>query len=488
MSKKIDALLDIWLKNNLNVMLSGAHGFGKTERATQCFERNGLKWRYFSASTMDPWVDFVGVPKEVTDEATGERYLELIRPRDFAHDDVEALFFDEFNRAPKKVRNAVMELIQFKSINGRKFHNLRVIWIAINPADENETYDVERMDPAQEDRFHIHFEVPAVPDLDYFTSRYGKDVATVALEWWKAIPDEFRKGVSGRRLQYLLDHWRAGENISYMVHKKTNPNKLVTALASGSVVELLRALIENDDKDGIKKFLKKENNYAVAADYIKENPGVIAKIIPAIDEERLQRLMKEIPTVMAYITADANAGEFISLLQASLNAGTLDPEVAKRIRTILSRKVTSTSPNGPTTYQPVSLEPMDLAKLNLLDFHRINVQFSGVENVQKAYEWLETELAPMSKLDSIVAVCYILFRAVEEENANNIPTRYPLWMPMLNFCIAELGKMQLEFNSPIVKNYFTSDGKYKITHRVRVQGFIDANRQQLIDQSKKPRI
>ena len=41
--------------------------------------------------------------------------------------------FDELNRAKPKVRNAVMELIQFRSINGIKFNNLRMIWAAINP-------------------------------------------------------------------------------------------------------------------------------------------------------------------------------------------------------------------------------------------------------------------------------------------------------------------------------------------------------------------
>jgi MoxR-like ATPase len=48
-------------------------------------------------------------------------YLELVRPKAFRDDEVQALFFDEFNRSHKNKRNAVMELMQFKSINGRKF-------------------------------------------------------------------------------------------------------------------------------------------------------------------------------------------------------------------------------------------------------------------------------------------------------------------------------------------------------------------------------
>ena len=59
----------------------------------------------------------------------GNSYLDLVRPQEFQDDEVEAIFMDEFSRH-KKVRNAVMELIQFKSINGRKFKNLKIVWAA----------------------------------------------------------------------------------------------------------------------------------------------------------------------------------------------------------------------------------------------------------------------------------------------------------------------------------------------------------------------
>ena len=154
------AKIDLWISNRLNVMLIGRHGVGKTAIVTDAFNRHNLKWRYFSASTMDPWCDFIGVPKEknenelceqmklvkqiahinfqsaisfikqnwkLDDDSSkeivnhvlqdkGVAYLDLVRPYDFATDSVEALFFDEFNRSPKKIRNAVMELIQLKLI------------------------------------------------------------------------------------------------------------------------------------------------------------------------------------------------------------------------------------------------------------------------------------------------------------------------------------------------------------------------------------
>src|SRR5574339_183824 len=97
----LDKKLDFWIKNNYNVLFKGKHGVGKTTSVLEAFNKSGLKWMYFSASTMDPFCDFVGIPKEVKDE-NGNSYLDLIRPRQFQNDEVEALFFDEFNRAPKK--------------------------------------------------------------------------------------------------------------------------------------------------------------------------------------------------------------------------------------------------------------------------------------------------------------------------------------------------------------------------------------------------
>jgi len=166
--------LKFWIDKNLNVLFVGKHGVGKTTTVLNAFNEAKLKWLYFSGSTLDPWVDFIGVPKEQKDE-NGNVYLDLVRPKHFQNDEVEAIFIDELNRSHKKVRNAVLELIQFKSINGKKFPHLRIVWAAINPDNEDEEeegnelkYDVEKLDPAIVDRFHIKVDVPYKPDASYF--------------------------------------------------------------------------------------------------------------------------------------------------------------------------------------------------------------------------------------------------------------------------------------------------------------------------------
>lgn len=67
--------LDFWIENDVNVVFRGRHGADKTTMVIDPSNRKKLKWLYFSASTMDPWVDSIGVPKEHKD-GDGS-YLEL---------------------------------------------------------------------------------------------------------------------------------------------------------------------------------------------------------------------------------------------------------------------------------------------------------------------------------------------------------------------------------------------------------------------------
>lgn len=285
------AHLDFWIQNNYNVLFVGRAGVGKTSIIKYAFEKAGLNWKYFSASTMDPWVDFVGVPREKTDE-NGNTYLDLIRPKEFQDDTIEALFFDEYNRSPKKIRNAVMELIQFKSINGKKFNNLKVVWAAINPSDsEEETYDVEPLDPAQEDRFHIKVEIPYSPDLKYFSDRFGKQNAKAAIEWWKNLPSKIQNQVSPRRLDYALDiHAKSGD-LSYVLPTGSNIGKLIQGLASGPMLDRLQEIIKAGDKAAAAAFIKIENNYSSAIDFILKDRNFFEFFIPLMEMEKISSLL-----------------------------------------------------------------------------------------------------------------------------------------------------------------------------------------------------
>ena len=281
--------LDFWIRHNYNVLFKGKHGVGKTARIVDAFNKNNLKWKYFSASTLDPWVDFVGVPKEVTD-ANGKTYLDLVRPKHFAEDDVEAIFLDEYNRAPAKIRNATMELIQFKSINGKKFNNLRFVWVAVNPDEDEKNptakYDVEIIDPAQKDRFEIQVDIPYKPDVNYFTSKYGSDIGKVATNWWNDLSEEDKNYVSPRRLDYVIQMYLNRGDLKDVVPARINTSKLVVELKNGTYRDQLEKVYRAADDTASAIFINETNNYTNTIKYVLANQDYLRYFFPFISDER----------------------------------------------------------------------------------------------------------------------------------------------------------------------------------------------------------
>lgn len=290
MSSVREEKLSFWANNGLNVLFSGTHGVGKTAMVVSTFNKLNYKWRYFSAATMDPWADWIGIPKEKVDPVTHVSYLDLVRPEDFANDTVQALFFDEFNRAPKKVRNAVLELIQFKSINGKKFNNLKLVWAAINPFDEDETYDVDRLDPAQLDRFHVQVDIPYKPDVKYFRDKYGEKGFT-AVSWWDQLATKDQKLVSPRRLDYIVDYFNINGDIRDMLPKSISADQLIIQLNSGAFGKRLRELFTKQDKTAAKDELAKENFYNGVIDEIVKKEDYLRFFFDSIPEEKLANLL-----------------------------------------------------------------------------------------------------------------------------------------------------------------------------------------------------
>lgn len=326
--------LDFWIQNGLNVLFIGHPGVGKTAIVREAFDRNKLKWQYFSASTMDPWVDFIGVPKETKKEYNGVEIpiLELVRPELFATGEIEALFFDEFNRSPKKVRNAVMELLQFKSINGKKFPKLKMIWAAINPDDED-IYDVEKLDPAQQDRFEIIQNIPYKPNAAWFRERFGRQLADAAIGWWNELEDDIKKLVSPRRLEYVLKVYEMkGDIRDVFLRKETGVAKLIQALKVGPVTDRLMELIKNNDTEASRSFLSNENNFASAMKYIPESSTLIEYFIPLISKEKMASLMAADKRISKHIIGNCDKIPVFHDVCDSIMKANTDRKLVQEIR------------------------------------------------------------------------------------------------------------------------------------------------------------
>ena len=368
--------LDQWIKFKQNVLFIGKHGVGKTAMVKEAWDRHKLNWLYFSASTMDPWVDFIGVPKEraenlpenfqtikelakidysialeyviknmhlstenantvinnILNRSEQTPFLDLVRPKAFAMGEVEALFFDEFNRSPQKVRNAVMELIQFGSINGKSFPNLKFVWAAINPQDENDTYQVETLDPAQLDRFHVRVNMPYKPNTEWFRNRYGAKTADAAIEWWNQLDEENKDLVSPRRLQYALDAYSNRADLRDILPNTSNVTKLVSSLSTGTIREKISSLMESKNTEEAKSFLAKENNYHGSIKYIVETPALTEYFVPLMPSEKIASLIAENDNVFKFVLKNMAFHPVFKVVVMSIIDANLDAKTYKKIR------------------------------------------------------------------------------------------------------------------------------------------------------------
>ena len=196
-----------YMEANKNILIAGEAGTGKTEMLRSAANELGLSMKYYSSSTLDPFADLVGIP--VPNTLT--KLVEYYRPKEI--DEAQIIFFDELNRADPKTINAVMEIIQFKSINGDPLRNLKCVVAAINPVETG--YNTEELDIAVRDRFDFFLTSDVVADYAFFKGKYGAVVARAAIDLFKDYQNAYRDDrrskenklgyFSPRRLEKVLD-------------------------------------------------------------------------------------------------------------------------------------------------------------------------------------------------------------------------------------------------------------------------------------------
>jgi hypothetical protein len=349
--------LIFWAESELNVMFIGKHGVGKTAMVKEIFDKLfDHRWKYFSAATMDPWVDFIGVPKREEDEDGA--FLDLILPRDFRDDKIEAIFLDEFNRAHKKVKNAVMELIQFKSINGRPFPNLKLVWAAINPDDDMldddddpGSYQVEKMDKAQLDRFHVHVEVPYAVNRPWFVKEFGSQKGNAACDWWCDLSDDHKNKVSPRRLETAIRVLEKNGNVrGYVLPVETGVAKLSKSLEFGSPQTQMRKLIEDQNTEGLKTFLKDSGNWTSVKEDVLADKDYYDTVLPHLKGEFVAQVMVDDKTIEEYIML--NVPQFEEVIESmSKSSGNMNIKNKARKALVIHRRNMKNIPTDLTTVE-----------------------------------------------------------------------------------------------------------------------------------------
>lgn len=187
------------LKAEKPVLLIGEHGVGKTSVLRSISTNFNLKMHELNAATMDPFVHIVGLP------VTHEGKVTMTPPD--ALMSAEMLFIDEINRADRPSRNALMEIICDKSVNGVALPNLKLIVAAMNPPDGE--YQVDALDTALDDRFLYRFNVKR--DISYALNLLTDEKQKAAVRKWYSNLDA---PPSPRRLTWVVETAFDGEKVN----------------------------------------------------------------------------------------------------------------------------------------------------------------------------------------------------------------------------------------------------------------------------------
>jgi hypothetical protein len=198
------------------VMLVGLHGCGKTETILSIAKELNLKLLYFSAPTIDPWCDLVGIPVPKWSEETKRMEMHFVRRQDL--EEAEWIVFDEINRAQPKTQNGLLEIAQFQSVNGIPLRGKPFVWAGMNPPDVEMNYHVQELDIALQDRFHEYIEMKANPICEVYESKgIPREVAQKTIAWWNGLGVDQKNYVTPRRLEYIMQGHVNGLDISRCV-------------------------------------------------------------------------------------------------------------------------------------------------------------------------------------------------------------------------------------------------------------------------------
>jgi hypothetical protein len=220
--------------------------------------------------------------------ASGEEVTRMVPPEQLSTN-IRAIYVDEFNRAPKEARNGFMELLQTKGVNGRRFKNLEVVWTSINPSQDS-AYDVEIMDPAQEDRFQAHVSLPYDVVDAHFIKKFGENVGVAAVNWWRNMPLEQKLLCSPRRLEEAVDAIIEDDDIKYYLSDKLPRATLFKAVQDRRVKDSIRLIIETMSEDELPGYFTAQRVIDHAAFFKGAQALFKTKVIPYLTESAVSEL------------------------------------------------------------------------------------------------------------------------------------------------------------------------------------------------------
>jgi hypothetical protein len=122
----LNEILEFTIRAGGNLMTFGPAGVGKTEMAMQAAERAGFQYVYLNLSVLEA-PDLMGLPMVDQETRTTAYAPPRMIPRFNPRERPVVLLVDEVDKAKPELQNPMLELFQFRSINGNKMNVHSVI-------------------------------------------------------------------------------------------------------------------------------------------------------------------------------------------------------------------------------------------------------------------------------------------------------------------------------------------------------------------------
>lgn len=268
-----------------NVLVAGLHGTGKTSIVTHLARQHGMRLLTLNAATIDPFVHLLGIPVV---HAGSAKFAPLTNGLEQA----ELLFVDELNRAPDHVRNALLEVVLTRSINGKPLPKLRGVIAAVNPCDLY--VDTVELDFALLDRFPLRLQAPVSYEasnlmLAGLSDHAATSVARHAERWLEPM--------KGRMRDLIDDNDAAGALAAY-----ASPRTVTEAVRMYATSDVIARAMFNEQQAlvfGVDNLFKLLDGHAPSAPMILGGTIVTDDELEALVETRnvsmLRDLMRERP-------------------------------------------------------------------------------------------------------------------------------------------------------------------------------------------------
>lgn len=456
--------LEIYAKNGFNVLLRGDRGCGKTQRAKDIFNKvfgkQGEDWLYFSCPTLDPWAKLVGIP-DVVENADGTKKLVSVQPENILNKNVKAILIDEFNRGLMETTNALMELLDSKSINGNRLPNLKCIWGAVNinhAHKKDAKYHVEEMDPAQVDRFQCIIDVDNTPSVAYFEKKFGNK-GRLAVEWWKELPAQGKEQLSARRLDWVMQAIISGIKHVDMLPRDISSDSLFNRIQSEERYKSTLLLLQDQNLPNEAK--KKAFTAVFDRDFQAKNIGPLCDALKiSFDNDELKNVLSLILSTNTTMNSACKnkINKKIKELRTLTEKSSTNKNVGNNVRRSLYDTVRST-----TKIKKVNGSNKIVAKISL------NKEDEDLKDIaaHEIFSTIEKKLSPSElkkTLDSdlllktpinILAISYV-------EHAISIINSGWINDPSLGHLLINVNTTWLEKQKTNVKNFGDKAGKLAV--------------------------